>query len=166
MARPDARRWLAVAVLAAAVAAVVALLAGGGGGGGGEVGPRATREPDGGRLWVDARSRGGRCSDEQAAAAVNRASPLCSLARAVELAPPDATVVVRGGRYDDLAIAGRTGRPITVEAARGERPVVEGVNVVSSRDVTIAGLRITDLATITASSQVEVRDSDVSPHGF
>ena len=164
MARSDPRLWIGVLVVAAAVAAVVALLAGSDGGG--EVGPRATREPDGGRLWVDARSRGGRCSDERAATAVRKAAPLCSLARAVELAPPDATVVVRGGHYDDLAIAGRTGRPITIEAARGERPVVEGVNVVSSSDVTIAGLRITDLATFTASSGVEVRDNDVSPYGF
>jgi len=50
-------------------------------------------------LVVDGASRGGRCSDARAAAAVSVRRPWCTPARALQAAPAGATVLVRRGRY-------------------------------------------------------------------
>ena len=86
--------------------------------------------------------------------------------RAVAAAPRDATVLVRAGRYEDLSVAGRAGRPLVVRAAPGEHPRVDGLNVIASRDVRVEGLRITDIARVEASYDIAVVGNELTPHGF
>jgi len=162
----DRGRLAGLAVAVAIVAGVVVfLLSNMGGGDGGPKGSAAEEDP-GVTLYVDAKSRGGECDDTRPAEWVSAKRPYCTLSRAVAAAPADATVIVRQGRYDDLAVAGRTGRPLTVRAAKGEEPVIRGLNVVASRNLTVAGFKITDLARLSSSYQVTIEDNELTPHGF
>lgn len=162
----DRGRLAGIAVAAAIVAGVVVFLVSGMGGGSDRPAAGSAGEDDGVTLYVDAKSRGGRCDDTRAVERVSEARPYCTLARAVAAAPADATVIVRQGRYEDLAVAGRTGRPLTVRAAKGEEPVIRGLNIVASRHLTVAGFKITDLARLSSSYQVTVEDNELTPNGF
>ncbi len=63
-----------------------------------------------------------------------RARPLATIQAAVERLQPGDTCVVRGGVYRETVVfprSGEAGRPITLRAYRGERPVVSGCEPVT-----------------------------------
>ncbi|MRG90808.1 DUF1565 domain-containing protein [Polyangium spumosum] len=58
--------------------------------------------------------------------------PFATLAHAVDLAQPGDTVVVRQGTYNELVVfprSGAPGAPITLRAACGERPILDGTGL-------------------------------------
>ena len=89
--------------------------------------PAAPKPRVGTAVWVDGGARS--CSDlRSAAAARSPARPLCSIARAIAVAPAGWTVAVRAGRYPALTARGHArGKPVTV-TGRG-RVVVDSVRV-------------------------------------
>src|SRR3954454_11171642 len=81
-------------------------------------------------LVVDGASRGGRCSDARAGAAVAVRRPWCTPARALRAAPAGATVLVRRGRYARNCVRWRGPADwVTLAPFRRERPVLAGVEL-------------------------------------
>src|SRR5436190_8705069 len=98
-------------------------------------------------LWVDRGSVGGPCSDARAVADVTRTTPLCTIDRALALAPAGATVEVRSGSYPALTVTGRNyASTVTVEAYGTETPSVAGITLDHDSGLTFAGFRVTDMA--------------------
>jgi hypothetical protein len=99
-------------------------------------------------LVVDIRSLGGHCSDARALSAVGITTPLCSLTRALALAPSGSAIRVRSGAYPTLWLPYFSRRSrVTVEGFGNEHPFVEGVEIGTlhgprSRHLTLQGLRI------------------------
>ncbi len=93
--------------------------------------------------FVDAGSRGGRCSDERGAESVDSVkSPWCSLARAAADAPAGTTVLVRGGSYRRILLNRTRGGPVRLRAFPGEHVVLRGASV-SGQGMRLEGLHIT-----------------------
>jgi hypothetical protein len=90
--------------------------------------------------FVDARSRGGHCSDERSADTADSAkTPWCSLARAAADAPAGTTVLVRGGSYRRTGVHRARGGRVRLRAFPGERVVLRGASLSGQ------GMRLEDL---------------------
>jgi hypothetical protein len=103
----------------------------------------AASAPAGATLWV---AKGAGCSDT---AAATRTSPLCTLARAVALAQPGDTVMVRAGAYAETLAPRRSGSasaPIRFTAAEAGVSVgagrTAGINLQGVHDLRFSGLTV------------------------
>jgi Right handed beta helix region len=118
--------------------------------------------------YVDADSRGGPCSDARTASEAGSAkTPWCSLERAIAAAPPGSTVLVRAGSYPELEVIERDNTElVTVKAYRGERPVVDGIDVQGSDRWRFEGFRITAMTHLRdLSNGVQLAGNEMSPKG-
>ncbi len=100
-------------------------------------------------------------TDGDDAASGDEGSPWATLQHAADVAPPGATVFVRGGSYAQrvaLHVSGEPGRPITFAAAPGESVVLDGsslevpagqapmIEIDSQRYLAIEGFEVTGFA--------------------
>jgi hypothetical protein len=93
--------------------------------------------------FVDARSRGGQCSDERSAALADSVkTPWCSLARAAGDAPAGTTVLVRGGTYPVAGIGRKRAGRVRLSPYPGERAVLRGASL-SGQGIRLEGFHIT-----------------------
>jgi hypothetical protein len=94
-------------------------------------------------LYVDRDSIGGPCNDGRPVAAARSAqTPWCSLARAIDVAPSGATVLVRRGSYPRLTIqAERRARFVTIRSAPNETATLNGFTATNSSHWRFQGLR-------------------------
>lgn len=77
-------------------------------------------------LYVDVTSKGGQCSDGLKVSEVSIVKPLCTLAKAVQVAPDGATVLVRAGNYPKLTVDRAFGDRVTVKVYPGEKAELRG----------------------------------------
>lgn len=120
-------------------------------------------------LVVDRNSLGGRCDDRRKPEHVSARAPLCSLERALTLAPAAArtTVVVRQGTYPELEIVDRArSRQLTFRTAPRERPTLDGIMLERSSYVAFEGFRITDVPYFDQAWRIALSGNDISPHGI
>ena len=94
-------------------------------------------------VYVDRDSIGGPCDDGRPVAAARSAqTPWCSLARAVDVTPSGATILVRRGSYPRLTIqAERRTRFVTIRSAPNETARLNGFTATNSSHWRFQGLR-------------------------
>ena len=97
----------------------------------------------GATFYVDAASRGGRCSDARTAAQVTLARPWCTLRRGLEAVPSGGRLELRGGTYPGLIFTGFS-RPATVTVApyQAEKPVIARIELRTASNLSIVGLSV------------------------
>jgi hypothetical protein len=119
-------------------------------------------------LVVDSGSVGGRCDDSRVVSAVGVATPWCSLTRAVAAAPAGSTVLVRGGVYPAVVLAGYApASTVTFAAYPGEQPVLAALRIGSgsgsvTANVVFSGFKILGGVTLTNTSGVAVQNSEIA----
>lgn len=86
------------------------------------------------RLFVDAASIGGGCSDARSPTEVSRSAPWCSIPRAIQAAPSGSTVTIRAGSYPRLVVAGDRSRTafVTFRGAARESVSLAGMTLANS----------------------------------
>lgn len=96
-------------------------------------------------LYVDQAGRGGACNDGRSAAdAANPATPLCTISRGIAVAPPGATIAVRGGTYAALTVGGTRSAPITVAAFGSEAVSIPTITISEkASNLSFQGLHLT-----------------------
>lgn len=96
-------------------------------------------------IYVDTASRGGACSDSRGAgAAAKPKTPLCSIERALQVAPAGGRIVVRGGSYPPLRVEGFSrGATVSVQAVAGEGVSVASVRIADADHLRLQGLKVT-----------------------
>jgi hypothetical protein len=101
-------------------------------------------------VYVDRDSIGGSCDDGRPVAAARSAqTPWCSLARAVDVTPSGATVMVRRGSYPRLTIqAERRARFVTIRSAPNETATLNGFTATNSSHWRFQGLRFAGLSNL------------------
>ena len=101
-------------------------------------------------VYVDRDSIGGRCNDARPVAAARSAqTPWCSLARAVDVTPSGATVMVRRGSYPRLTIqAERRTRFVTIRSAPNETATLNGFTATNSSHWRFQALRFAGLSNL------------------
>lgn len=116
-------------------------------------------------LYVDVRSKGGRCSDGYAASQVSITRPLCTIAKALAVAPEGATVLVRAGSYPKLTVTRPFGERLTVRVFPGESAELKGAHFApTAQHVRLEQFRMTDITEVYG-MYVEIAGNDMSPHG-
>jgi hypothetical protein len=107
-------------------------------------GPQAHAQ--GGALYVDAGGHGATCSDGRGAAeAQNPLTPLCTIPRAIAVAPDGGRIIVRGGSYPALDVAGGSRSTwLTIAAEAGEAVTLPSVRLRDDAGwLRFEGLRLT-----------------------
>jgi hypothetical protein len=138
------RRWIVLAL---------ALTVGAAGCGSDEAPPPVREKP---AVYVDADSVGGRCSDDRPAKAARRpATPWCSLERAREEVPDGHVIDVRAGSYPKLFLEGEEDQHW--RAHRGERAVLDGLEVLDSSGIVVEGFASPATADVKQSTDVTLR---------
>jgi hypothetical protein len=109
-------------------------------------------------LYVDRNSLGGICNDQRLAVQVTRATPWCSLPRAVAAAPAGSTVLVRAGSYSRLQISGQSrASKVTLKAYPGETASLPGgFYIYNSSNFRLEGFRVT--AGLASRSESDISD--------
>ncbi len=116
-------------------------------------------------LYVDANSKGGRCSDARTAVQVSETAPLCTLARGAALIADGGTILVRDATYPQLTLSRQFTRKTTIKAYPGEQPTLRGATFPApARNIRLERFRITDMTQLEG-EYLEVVDNDMSPHG-
>ena len=94
-------------------------------------GPESVKADAPATVYVGQQSAGGACSDARAATqAAAPATPVCSVSRALAIAPAGGQIVLSGGSYPALtAPATARSAPVTVTAAPGQKATVPSINV-------------------------------------
>jgi len=154
-----------LAMLACVLPAVVALLTSFGVASAGS----AERAQESGRtvLYVDSGSLGGACSDDRPAADVSRAAPWCSLDRALEAAPDDSVVLVRGGAYAAAEVRGRSRSEfVTLRPFEGEKVTLEGLSIEDSSHLRFEGFTIRGRTRIQFGSRIQLLGNDIAQEGI
>ena len=114
-------------------------------------------------LVVDGASRGGRCSDARAAAAVSVRRPWCTPARALQATPAGATVLVRRGRYARTSVQDvRPADWVTLAPFRRERPVLDGVELTRVAHVRLRGLTLSSGVLVREATDVQVLHTEIA----
>lgn len=97
-------------------------------------------------LYVDANSKGGRCSDARTAVQVSQTAPLCTLARGGALIADGGTILVRDATYPQLMLSRQFTRKTTIKAYPGEQPTLRGATFPApARNIRLEHFRITDM---------------------
>lgn len=119
------------------------------------------------QLYADQASVGGKCSDARTLAdAVTRTTPLCTLDRAIALAPPGGTVTLRRGTYTEKTVGDHVrGRRVWIQPAPGEKAVLKTVTIASSEGLGLRGLALQYLR-IDDSSDIVVAGNDATAGGL
>jgi hypothetical protein len=116
------------------------------------------------QIYVDAAGVGGPCSDARGAAeAASPTTPLCSVGRALQVAPAASQVVVRAGSYPQINVSSFS-RPdyVTVQAYPGERVAVAGVQLRDVDHLRVQGFTVTTRFDVTGSDHdVQVVGNDI-----
>ena len=113
----------------AAIAAVVAMTA-----------PRAGAAAP--TYYVDAASRGGKCSDARTPAQNTLRTPWCTLARGITAATAGSSVLVRAAAYPRTQVTGAVkGAYVTIAPYGSEVPTINGLDLVKSGFLRFEGLK-------------------------
>jgi hypothetical protein len=93
-------------------------------------------------LYVDKDSTGGQCDDNRGLADISITTPLCSINRALVLAPDNSTVSIRKGLYPASAISRQFPRTsyATFQPYQNEQVQVDSINLQGTSYVRIKGL--------------------------
>ena len=92
-------------------------------------------------------------------------TPVCTLARAVELATPGSRIVVEPGAYSRLDVSGRhPSSPVTIESAEPRRATLAGISAQGSSNFRIEGFRVRDTVELVDVSQLALAGNDISPN--
>ena len=117
-------------------------------------------------LYVDPAAAGGPCDDARGATATSPARPLCTLPRALAVAPAGARIQLRRATYPFLRIDGYArSTQVTVEPYGSESPVLMGMELDNISNLRFRGLRIGDLTHVEEATGVAFEGNDMSPHG-
>jgi Right handed beta helix region len=108
------------------------------------------------------------CSDSRSAdQAASPATPWCTLGRAVAAAPSGSTVLVRGGSYPELNVAGDRHRSgmLTLKAHPGESVSLDGIDIGTSSLLRVEGFRVTSPSDLRAGAErIEIVGNDFAGH--
>ncbi len=115
-------------------------------------------------IYVDGASRGGQCSDQRSVRAARKPrTPLCSMARALQIAPAGSRILVRAGSYPQLRVEGfHRGSMVTLRSFPGERVAVDGVRIKDSDHLRVQGFTVTDRFDVVGSDHdLQILDNDI-----
>ncbi len=119
-------------------------------------------------LYVDQAGRGGACNDGRSAAdAANPATPLCTISRGIAVAPPGATVAVRGGTYPALSVGGQRAAMVTVAAYGSESVSLPTITInekasnLSFQGLTLTGGSTNSFGILDGANHIALVGSDV-----